>query len=142
MNYDLETELELAIYLHKTQPWIPNFKRALVIPQTRIPCDVLLNDVRVGTQILYEPNDEFWKKHVLQCHEGGPGCNVQCHLDFLTPEGRLSKYEYGVQLTNYSFYPITRDGFQRECVWWKQNYPSLLEYVKREKINLSLSPML
>lgn len=136
----MDTEaMELAIYLHRTQPWVPNFKRVLLRPNTRITCGLLADDVRVGTKIMYEPSEEFWRQHVMMCHNGGPGCDVDKHVNYLTSEGNPGFYEYGVQLTDLSYHKITLDGFTRECNWWRQNFPRLLEYAKRTRPNLNRS---
>ena len=126
-----DLQIDLAIHLHRTQPWIPNFLRVLVRPTTKIECGMLEEDVRIGTQIMYTPSYNFWKKHVLQCHDGGRDCNVRCHVDYLTKNGTPGFYEYGVQLTDLSFHKFGPEEFAMECKWWKENYPKWLEYYKK-----------
>lgn len=127
---DFEHQLNVAVYLHKIQPWFDNFKRALFVPNTNISYDNMSYDAKVDSQVMYVPSDEFWRNHVLRSHkpdkDGFFGCNVDEHLLEFTNNKCSSLSLYGVQLTDLSFHVITKYGFEKECFWWKKNYKKFL----------------
>lgn len=124
----MSLERSLAIHLHKTSPWIPNFKRILVRYITQVPWQFLGQDVRIGTEILNEPTDEFWWVHVNSCHPNNcRGCSIGCHVAFLTAQGKIADFEYGAQLTDGTYRPFTREDFEIECRWWSQNFARLVD---------------
>jgi hypothetical protein len=112
----------LAVHLHKTCPWIPNFKRVLIRYLTEVPWDFMAGNVVIGSTVYNIPSDAFWYAHVLTAHNGGPGCSVPVHTAYLTEGGRIADFEYGVQLTDLTYRPYDQQDFEIECRWWRENF--------------------
>ena len=130
---NIEHQIQVAIYLHKIQPWFPNFKRALLVPLMLAPTlsdqEFRSETVKVASEIMFTATDEFWRDHILRCHppdkDGILGCNVCEHLHYLGPQNNY--FSYGVQLTDLSFHhSLGESSFLKENIWWNKNFRECL----------------
>lgn len=121
-----ENSMNKCIVLHRTKPWVPNFKRVLIRPLRKVNEAWLGQEVDIGGKVWNLPTDAFWEVHCNASHEGGAGCDVDIHTSFLTSDGSNAEFEYASELDNGEVQIQTEKEFNEECDFWKTRFENLL----------------
>ena len=115
-------ELRQCVVLHKTKPWIRNYKETLIRPLREVNPDWVGEPVTVRgrRETWYRPTDAFWIVHCKASHKkDGAGCQTKTHYAFLNPRGKNAEFGYASLLHDGTLHQVTKRGFQTECSFWK-----------------------
>lgn len=111
--------------LHVVKPWIEDFLGMAVSPLKR-SLRVLLGPYLFSWRDLawYYPDTGWWKAHARRSHApgDGAGCDVDVHVDWLTPDGKEAEFAYASVLRDDSIHVLGRPDFERECQFWREEF--------------------
>lgn len=122
--------LKETIELHKTKPWITDFKRVLIRPLRSVDKAWLGEKIsftqrRPGgeTADWFVPTDAFWIVHANASHPVGKDdrhhCDSRIHTAFLTSTGSKAEFSYGYERKSDGVLVVEdADDFAAECRWW------------------------
>jgi hypothetical protein len=120
--------LEETIAIHKTKPWIKDFRGVLIRPLKPVNKEwlgprITLVSKSGKTADWFAPTDAFWAVHAKASHPVGADdkhhCSAKIHTAFLTETGSNAEFAYGYQRKSDGVLVVeTTADFAAECAWW------------------------
>lgn len=119
----LDQAAKMSSIMHVTKPWIKGFAGMAIAPLQRNLRDFLGAFLFSWREMAwYHPAARWWKSHAEVSHKGGFGCDVEAHVDFLTPGGKNAEFVYATVFWDGTVRVLEREDFAAECAFFKERF--------------------